>query len=75
MFEKFDTVYDGNPAIGVRQLGTYSLADTMECGQCFRYEKVPRDDEYVEYMTVVGNALIRVAQKTRGELIFPEMTD
>ena len=75
MFEKFDTVYDGNSAIGVRNLGTYSLPDTMECGQCFRYERVPRDDEYVEYMTVVGNALIRVAQKVRGELIFPEMTD
>ena len=47
----------------------------MECGQCFRYERVPRNDEYVEYMTVVGKELIRVAQKTRGELIFPDMSE
>ena len=75
MFEKFSAVFDGKAAIGVRNLGSYSLKDTMECGQCFRYEKIRRDDEYVEYMTVVGETLIRVAQKTRGELIFPDMSD
>lgn len=73
MFEKFDGIYDGKPAIYVRGLGRYSLKDTMECGQCFRYEEVPRSDEYTEYMTVVGYKLIRVAQKEAGELIFPEM--
>ena len=75
MFEKFEAVFDGKIAIGVRNLGSYSLADTMECGQCFRYEKISREDGYTEYMTVVGNELIRVAQINRGELIFPEMTD
>ncbi len=75
MFKKFETVFDGKNAIKVTGLGRYSLTDTMECGQCFRYERVPRDDEYVEYMTVVGNHLIRVAQESRGELIFPEMSD
>ena len=75
MFEKFDTVFDGKKAIGVKNLCTYSLYDTMECGQCFRYERVPRDDEYTEYMTVVGDHLIRVAQKNPGELIFPDMDD
>jgi N-glycosylase/DNA lyase len=75
MFEKFQTTFDGKDAIGVRGLGEYSLADTMECGQCFRYERVPRNDGYVEYMTVVGNNLVLVAQKSRGELIFPAMTD
>ena len=75
MFEKFEIVFDGKKAIKVTNLAKYSLIDTMECGQCFRYERVPRDDEYDEYMTVVGNELIRVAQKERGELIFPEMSE
>ena len=75
MFEKFETVFDGKKAIKVTNLGRYSLTDTMECGQCFRYERVPRDDEYVEYMTVVGKELIRVAQKKKGELIFPDMSE
>ena len=75
MFEKFEAVFDGKNAIKVTNLGRYSLTDTMECGQCFRYERVPRDDEYVEYMTVVGKELIRVAQKTKGELIFPDMSE
>ena len=75
MFEKFEAVLDGKTAIGVRNLGSYSLSDTMECGQCFRYEKIARDDGYTEYMTVVGKELIRVVQIHRGELIFPEMSN
>ena len=75
MFEKFESVFDGKPAITVRGLGKYSLVDTMECGQCFRYERVPRNDEYTEYLTVVGDEIIRVAQKDAGELIFIGITD
>ena len=75
MFEKFNDQFDGKRAIYVKNLGAYSLSDTMECGQCFRYEKVPRNDGIVEYITVVGKELVRVAQKERGELIFPEMSD
>ena len=33
MFEKFVTVFDGKAAIGVKNLCSYSLSDTMECGQ------------------------------------------
>ena len=73
MFEKFETIFDEKKAIKVTNLGRYNITDTMECGQCFRYERIPRDDEYIEYMTVVGDVLIRVAQKTEGELIFPEI--
>ena len=75
MFEKLNTVFDGKNAIYVKNLGSYSLGDTMECGQCFRYEKIERDDEYTEYMTVVGEHLIRVAQRCPGELVFPDMSD
>ena len=75
MFKKFVAEFDGKSAIYVTCLGAYSLKDTMECGQCFRYEKVQREDEVDEYLTVVKDQLIRVAQKNRGELIFPEMSD
>ena len=75
MFKKFVAEFDGKSAIYVTCLGAYSLKDTMECGQCFRYEKIERSDGIDEYMTVVGNTLIRVAQKERGELIFPNMSE
>ena len=75
MFEKFGAYFDGKEAIAVRGLGPYSLRDTMECGQCFRYEKIERKDGVDEYITVVGNELIRVAQKERGELYFIGMSD
>ena len=75
MFEKFETGFDGNDAIAVRGLGPYSLSDTMECGQCFRYEKIEREDDTDEYLTVVGGELIHVAQRERGELYFIGMTD
>ena len=75
MFEKKSIKFDGKDAISVTRLGPYSLTDTMECGQCFRYEKVVRPDGITEYLTVVGNTLIRVIEIQRGELIFPEMSD
>ena len=75
MFEKFETTYDGKNAIKVVGLGRYSLTDTMECGQCFRYEKIEREDDTDEYLTVVGGELIHVAQRERGELYFIGMTD
>ena len=75
MFQKITGKFDGKEAILVTGLGKYNLRDTMECGQCFRYESVEREDGYTEYMTVTGNALIRVVQREVGELIFPEMSD
>lgn len=75
MFEKFQGNFDGKDAIFVTGLGEYSLSDTMECGQCFRYERIERSDGIDEYMTVVGNSIIRVAQRKTGELIFPGMND
>ncbi len=70
MFYKIDTDESGRNRITVRDLGDYDLKDTLECGQCFRYERIKEDNNYVEYMTVVGEEIIRVGQKERGELIF-----
>ena len=75
MFKKFEGEFDGKRAIYVQDLGAYSLSDTMECGQCFRYERCERADRADEYMTVVGDEIIKVVQVRPGELIFPEMTD
>ena len=75
MFEKFETQFEEKNAIGVRGLGAYSLKDPMECGQCFRYEKINRNDNIDEYITVVGRELIHVAQEKRGELFFIGMSD
>lgn len=75
MFQKNTGIFDKKDAIFVTGLGKYNLSDTMECGQCFRYERIERDDGYTEYMTVTRGKLIRVVQREPGELIFPGMTD
>lgn len=69
-FSKKEEVINGRKALVVRNLGSYSLEDTFLCGQCFRYEETKRSDGYVEYFTVVGNEIIFVGQRERGELIF-----
>lgn len=74
MFTKTQAILSGRSCILVEGLGEYSLADTFECGQCFRYEKI-EGLEGDEYLTVVGSTLINVGQRKRGELIFYGMSD
>ncbi len=75
MFEKIHAAVYSEDAIIVTGLGRYNLRDTMECGQCFRYERVSDTECPVRYRTVVGSTLIDVGQRTAGELIFFGMTD
>ena len=75
MFEKKWTVFEGERAIFVKCPSHIDLADTLECGQAFRYECVKREKNYVEYITVVSDVLIRVGQAERGELLFFGITD
>ena len=75
MFIKKRAVFDGREAIIISGLGEYNLADTLECGQCFRYERVKRDDGVKEYQTVIGNILLSVCQREKGELIFLDISD
>ena len=70
MFEKKNRLYRGRDAIIVSGLDEVSLSDTFLCGQAFRFEQTAEEDGYVEYMTVIGDSLIFVGQKTAGELIF-----
>lgn len=67
-------IYD-RPAILVSGLGKYNLRDTMECGQCFRYERVAQAECPTEYITVVGDVMIDVGQREPGELIFFGMSE
>lgn len=62
-------------AIVVSSLGEYDLEDSFECGQCFRHRLIEKTENYVEYMTVIGDALVFVGQRKRGELIFYGASD
>jgi N-glycosylase/DNA lyase len=75
MFSKKREIWDGRNALIVSDLGDYSLTDTLECGQAFRYELITSENGYVEYMTVVGDELITVGQRAAGELIFYDLSD
>ena len=75
MFYKIEREANGSTTVTVTGLGDYDLRDTFECGQCFRYELIRETDGYVEYMTVVGEEIIKVGQRVRGELIFIDTSE
>lgn len=75
MFIKKKEIWEGRDALIVSELGDYSLRDTLECGQAFRYELIESRDGWSEYMTVIGEELIFVGQRQAGELIFFDITD
>ena len=75
MFEKKEGFLYGRKCIIVNGLGEYDLHDTMECGQCFRFERVPNSECPVEYMIPVKDVIINVGQKQRGELLFFNTSD
>ena len=75
MFEKKREKIGENDIIRVKASPAYSISDTFECGQCFRAEKTKDEGGYVEYVTVVGDTLLRVGQNERGEVILYGLTD
>ncbi len=48
----------------------FSLEDTLECGQAFRYELIEKNDEYIEYLVITREDLVIIGQKSSGELLF-----
>lgn len=70
MFEKIYGKYSGKDAIIVDGLENYSLRDTLECGQAFRYELLRSEGDYIEYLTVIGDTLVTVGQENPRSLIF-----
>ena len=69
-FSVKNTVFEGREALAAVGLSEYSLSDTLLCGQCFRYEPVDIRQDYFEYIIPVGNTLINIGQRVRGELLF-----
>ncbi len=70
MFRKKNEAFRGRAATVISGLGSMSLADTLECGQAFRYERIISEENYVEYLTVAYGKIINVGQRAPGELIF-----
>ncbi len=75
MYDKKRQIVNGKEAIIITGLGKYNLTDTLECGQCFRYERVPTKLDGAEYLIVVNGVLINVAQYSDGELVFYNISD
>lgn len=76
MFVKNCGVRRGEPATVVSGLSRMSLADTLECGQAFRYERLCSEEGYVEYLTLSQDRIIRLGQERPGEvIIFSEDPD
>ncbi len=68
--KEIKTEYDGKlPFVRVRYSGAYNLAKTLDCGQCFRWERVADD----EWLGVALGHLISVKQ-INDELIIYNST-
>ena len=60
---------DGAVEFVVSEIGEYSLEDTLECGQCFRFERIGGEDG-AEYIVVARGIVFDVMQRERGRLVF-----
>ena len=60
---------DDLTALVIRDIGRLSLSDTLECGQAFRYERLPETAGITRYMTVAYDRLIFIGQREPGEII------
>ncbi|MBR7117562.1 MAG: DNA-3-methyladenine glycosylase 2 family protein [Clostridia bacterium] len=70
MLKKIECVKTDS-GITVSGLGEYSLSDTLECGQCFRYERVAVNTVMKdEYIVTMKDAVVHVGQNKPGELHF-----
>ena len=75
MFLKNRTTLGARDALAVELPFPYSLEDTLECGQCFRYERVEKTENYIEYIIPVSDIIIDVGQRRHGELLFFDASD
>lgn len=61
---------DGRRGLLVTIPWSYSLSDTLECGQCFRFEKIPSDSGACEYLVNMSGLFATVKELGRGRLVF-----
>ena len=62
-------IINGQAVTVVKGIGRLSLSDTLECGQAFRYERLPETSGITRYMTVAYGRLIFIGQREPGEII------
>lgn len=70
MFWEIKNSAKGGTDIVVSGIGEFDLADTLECGQCFRYERVNREGYGVSYIVVAMDRILELSQRSRGEVVF-----
>ena len=70
MFHLICKKYRERDAIILEGVSDFSLRDTLECGQAFRYELLADGEDYKEYLTVVGDTLVFIGQSADGTLAF-----
>lgn len=61
---------DGIPCVIVENASPYSLSQTLECGQCFRFDKVADSEYQSEYTGVAMGKFIHIAQRADSSLVF-----
>ena len=65
--DNIKTEYEGElPFVRVEYSGAYNLDKTLDCGQCFRWEKVSDD----EWLGVAFGRLISVKQESKVLVIY-----
>ena len=70
MLKKIELI-GGKAAYVESNLGDYCLRDTLECGQCFRFERITAGAVLPdEYLVTMRGRTVRVGQRERGELVF-----
>lgn len=66
-YEDIKTEFEGElPFVRVRYKGAYNLAKTLDCGQCFRWEKVSGD----EWLGIAFGKLISIKQIDNELIIY-----
>jgi len=53
----------------------FDLSQTLECGQCFRYEKISQNEDGCEYIIVAFNKMLRIRQSNNRLIFFDTSID
>lgn len=70
-FDNIKTEFEGElPFVRVKYTGAYNLAKTLDCGQCFRWEKVNESKHENEWLGIAFDKLISVAQEGDELIIY-----
>lgn len=69
MFVKKQKDLERGEYFEISEISPFSLSDTLECGQAFRYEPIEKTEEYDEYLIITGDNLFTARQNADGALL------